>query len=113
MSIRRGVTPERDLEQHFRKAVKKAGGKAIKLAPIEAGTPDRLVLFPGPIAYFVELKTKTGVVSEVQKLWHERAARLGWHVHVLYGREGIDAWIRAVLDSLPPHSRAAAAANRT
>lgn len=87
---------ESSLEAHFNRTVRlHLGGRAVKLAPTEKGLPDRLVLLPGGRVYLVELKTLTGRTSAAQDLWHERAAQLGTKVHVLVGREGIDAWITA------------------
>lgn len=87
---------ESSLEAHFNRVVRlHLGGRAVKLAPTEKGLPDRLVLLPGGRMHLVELKTLTGRTSAAQDLWHERAAALGTTVHVLVGREGIDAWIVA------------------
>ena len=48
---------ERDIEARFRKAVKDAGGLALKfISPGYAGVPDRIVLMPGGMMCFVELK---------------------------------------------------------
>lgn len=48
---------EKDLENKFRIAVKRAGGKAYKfVSPGNSGVPDRLVILPGGKAGFVELK---------------------------------------------------------
>lgn len=85
---------ESALEQKFFKAVRDAGGMAIKLMPTHAGVPDRLVLWPGGRHHLVELKTEDGTVSKVQKLWHERAARLGHPVVVLKGMDQVRSWIR-------------------
>lgn len=85
---------EAALEQRFFRLVREAGGLAIKLMPTHAGVPDRLVLWPGGRAQLVELKTETGALSQVQKVWHARAAQLGHPVAVLYGIEQVKAWIR-------------------
>lgn len=49
----------------------------------EKGTPDRVVLSPGGKVTWIEVKTKTGSVSPVQRLWHERAIRFGHRVAVV------------------------------
>jgi hypothetical protein len=85
---------ESALEQLFFKQVRAAGGVAIKLMPTHAGVPDRLVLWPGGRTALVELKQKTGTVSPVQRVWHERAANLGHPVVVLYGADEVRAWIQ-------------------
>ena len=83
---------ESRLETFFRTAVRRAGGISFKLAPTEAGVPDRLVLFPGGRMYLVELKTEAGRVSPIQRVWHNRAAELGCTVVVLAGWEAVALW---------------------
>lgn len=85
---------EADLEDVFRRAVRAAGGMAVKLTPPPAGIPDRLVLWPGARLYFVELKTKTGRLSVVQRVQHRQLAALGFDVVVLYGAGQIRAWAK-------------------
>lgn len=87
---------EAQLEALFFAKVKQAGGMAIKLMPTHAGVPDRLVLMPGGRMFLVELKTETGKVREIQKLWHQRARLLGTEVLVLRGRDEVLAWIAGV-----------------
>lgn len=107
MSPRRAPR-ESTLEDFFRESVRKAGGRTTKIIPIEAGWPDRLALFPGGRAHLVELKKDGGIVSPIQRHRHSQLATIGWHVHVIYGRQGITDFIRAVVDSMSPHSRAVA-----
>lgn len=85
---------EAALEGYFRKQVRIAGGYTIKLAPTEAGTPDRLVVSPRGAMHLVELKTTTGVLRAIQVAFHDRMASLGVQVVVLYGKDDIDRWIR-------------------
>lgn len=89
------VVLEAQLEGYFRKAVRQAGGYTFKLAPIEAGIPDRLVIWPTGIFRLVELKTETGVLSKIQIHWHEKILAYGVTVVVLRGREEVDEWIRS------------------
>lgn len=97
---------EAALEAYFSKRVRLAGGLTFKLAPTTRGIPDRLVLLPCGKVFLVELKTHVGHLSAVQKLWHERAAEVGMHVDVIYGREQIDRWIKmAVTTSDPRRAR--------
>lgn len=91
---------EANLEAFFRKRVRLVGGYTIKLAPTEAGVPDRLAIFPGGRMYLVELKRDDTDLSPIQRVWHERL-RLGYGVKVytLHGREGILAWLRQVVSA--------------
>lgn len=96
---------ERQLEGFFLKRVRLVGGHTIKLAPTEAGIPDRLVVLPGGRIYLVELKTRTGQLSPVQRHWHEKVARLGVTVQVLYGEDQIISWIRQAVNAIGPQYR--------
>ena len=84
---------EAQLEGVFRRAVRAAGGLAVKLVPTVAGLPDRLVIMPGGRLYLVELKTETGRLAPVQVEWHKRIALLGVQVRVLYGADQVRAWV--------------------
>ena len=90
---------ERDLEAFFTRHVRAIGGITLKIAPTQAGAPDRFVYLPYSGAHLVELKTSTGRLSPIQRAWHERAAQVGLRVAVLYGHEEVVAWLRGVLDS--------------
>lgn len=97
---------ESALENYFYRAVRSMGGKAVKLAPVEVGTPDRLVLLPCGRVYLVELKADNGALRPRQVEWHRQAAELGTTVHVLYGRDDIDRWVRelfAEVDEVIPN----------
>lgn len=85
---------ESKLEEEFRRAVMRHGGRSYKLAPLDAGMPDRMVLWPEGRIDLVELKTATGRLRPIQSLWHMRAAALGTEVVVLYGRDEVLAWAR-------------------
>lgn len=71
------------------------GGITEKLAPTNAGMPDRLVMFPTSRIYLVELKADHGAVRDIQKIWHERAAALGVQVVVLKGLKEARDWVIA------------------
>lgn len=86
---------EATLEDKFRLAVRRLGGRTHKMMPATKGMPDRLVLLPGGRIYLVELKTETGSVSPRQRLWHEQAAEVGTLVHVIYGQAGVADWVAA------------------
>lgn len=93
------MTLESALEAYFHAQVRRRLlGRAVKVAPIDKGTPDRLVLLPGGRLYLVELKRERGKVAPLQRIWHERAAQLGTLVHVVAGRAGIDAWVAQRLE---------------
>lgn len=91
--------PEDLVERHLRKRVMQAGGICIKLAPIDAGIPDRLVLLPWGQIWLVELKAAKGRVEPIQRVWHERAARIGVPVAILNSTQAVDTWVQDRLDS--------------
>lgn len=84
---------EARLEGDFRDGVLRAGGISVKLAPTAAGTPDRLVLWPGGRIELVELKTDSGPLRKIQEVWHRRAAALGVDVRVVRGRSGVEDYL--------------------
>lgn len=89
---------EAPVEQHLVTVVRELlGGVAVKLNPFGyVGIPDRLVLAPGPLLAFVELKRpKGGALSKKQGLWHRRLRDWGFEVKVLNTKEKIDEWARS------------------
>jgi hypothetical protein len=100
------ANPEAVLEEFFQKRVRLMGGWSVKLAPMEAGIPDRLVIFPGGRIYLVELKTETGRLEDIQKHMHYvLLERYSVRVHTLYGRDGVLSWIRSVVRAVDPVSK--------
>jgi hypothetical protein len=101
------ATPELEssLESFFRKRVKLLGGEAIKLAPHQAGIPDRLVIMPGGHMFLVELKTDTGQLSPIQVVWHQRMEKLGVAVHTVNGRAGVVDFLRRITEALGTQKR--------
>ena len=89
---------ESALEDLFRRQVTAIGGMIVKIAPTNRGVPDRLVILPHGGMFLVELKTATGKLSPLQKLFIERAERRGTRVVVLYGADQIKNWVRAHAD---------------
>ena len=86
---------EKDVEKILTDGVKKIGGKAYKfVSPGNSGVPDRLVVFRGRAPIFVELKTKTGKLTELQGVQIERLRSLGQDVRVLYGRDEVLRFLR-------------------
>ena len=90
------MKPEAQLETIFRDRVRSLGGLAIKMAPTERGVPDRMAVMPGGRIYLVELKTETGVLSPIQRHWHDRLAERDVGVVVLRGEGGVKEWVRHI-----------------
>lgn len=81
---------ERDIEKILVDEVKKLGGRAYKwVSPGNDGVPDRIVILPGTRPIFVELKTDTGKLTNIQKLQIDRLRELGQSVEVVKGIRGV------------------------
>lgn len=88
---------ERDIEKYLREMVKKIGGIAYKFeSPGNAGVPDRLVLLPGRVTYFVELKAPGKKPTALQKRQHTKIEKLGHKVLVIDSKEKVDEFIEFV-----------------
>lgn len=72
---------ERTVEAALRKAVEDEGGLCLKwVCPGHTGVPDRMILFPGGVIAFVELKRPGAKVKAggLQEWWREKLAGLGF-----------------------------------
>lgn len=82
---------ESAIERYLVKNIKSLGGMAIKLYAINnIGLPDRLVLLPKGIIFFVELKTKKGKASVAQLKKHEVIQKLGFKVYIANSKEAVN-----------------------
>lgn len=67
------------------------GLKCFKFIPDQAnGMPDRMVLLGGQRVVWVELKTKGGALSEIQKYQHKVLAQAGHEVAVVWSKDQVD-----------------------
>lgn len=90
---------ESDIEQHLVDRVAQLKGEIRKLKWIaRVGAPDRLVMLPGGVLHFVELKAPGGAArfpkdarERQQKREHRRMERMGQKVYVIDSKEGVDA----------------------
>jgi len=88
---------EKFIEQKLVTAVKTKGGIAPKfVSPSFAGMPDRLILMPGGMMAFAELKAPGMKPRPLQVARHEMLRRLGFRVYVIDGIEQIGG----ILDEL-------------
>lgn len=86
------MTREVSIENYLKKSVEKSGGLCLKLSPVNlVGIPDRLVILPGPVIAFVELKRpKGGIIAPMQKRWRDVLIGLGCRHAFVSTREGVD-----------------------
>lgn len=72
---------EKSIENILRQAVEAEGGMCLKwVCPGHKGVPDRMILFPGGIIAFVELKRPGAKVKAggLQEWWRQRLVELGF-----------------------------------
>lgn len=94
-------TPEGRLETLFSTGIRRGlKGKTLKLAPTEAGAPDRLVLLAGLPPLLVELKAPGGRLRAIQRVWHEEAHELGHPVTVLSSEEEVQGFLNTYANTL-------------
>ena len=88
---------ERDIEALLRDGVKQLGGKAYKwVSPGSAGVPDRIVILPGGIIHFVEIKQENGCMSNLQFVQQEKLRALGAVAVTLYGASAVRYYLERV-----------------
>ena len=91
---------EKEIEQKFALAVKRAGGIAPKfVSPGYAGMPDRLVLLPDGVIAFAELKAPGRKPRPLQEARHRLLRRLGFRVYVIDSEDQIGGMLRELLSS--------------
>jgi hypothetical protein len=82
---------EKTLEARLRKEVEALGGKALKLmSQLHRGLPDRLVLMPGGLAVFVELKSTGKKPTGLQTHCHDQLRQMGFEVYVVDTTESLE-----------------------
>lgn len=75
---------EKTIEKKLNDEVSKLDGWSLKLPCVYvSGLPDRLVLLPKGVVFFVEVKTTGKKPTAIQKLVHEKIRKLGFDVYVI------------------------------
>lgn len=88
------ATPlEKDIERSLGRMVGRHGGMCRKwVCPGWAGAPDRILLLPGGLVMFVELKRPTGgEVGKLQDWWAEKLRDLGFPHFFVKNHEDVKA----------------------
>jgi hypothetical protein len=87
---------EKIVENHFVWAVERAGGKTYKFtSPGRKGVADRIACLPDGSTWFVELKTKGGRLSALQKMFMSDMTLLNQRYACLWTIEQVDEWIKS------------------
>lgn len=91
---------ERDVEKYLVQEMEKLGLACIKFVPEQLpGMPDRMVLLEDGRVMWVELKTKGGRLSAIQKYRHEWLRKQGHGVWIVWDRGQVDAMVREMVYS--------------
>ena len=93
---------EQEIENKLRRMVTIHGGLCLKwVCPGWTGVPDRLVLLPGGILMFVELKRPKGFkISSMQKWWKRKLSGLGFDFCFVYCEQDIKDLEQVIIDRL-------------
>ena len=88
---------EKIVENHFVWAVERAGGKTWKFtSPGRKGVADRIACLPDGSTWFVELKTKGGRLSALQKMFMSDMTLLNQNYACLWTIEQVDEFIKTL-----------------
>lgn len=89
--IRHAEVSEKVIERYLASRVEDMGGVCLKYSnPGKAGYPDRVVLLPGGITFWVELKSKGKKPVLLQQLRIDGMRKMGHHVFVADSKEKVD-----------------------
>lgn len=84
---------ESEVERYFDATVREMGGKSWKFKSINnRGVADRIAALPNGETWFIELKTKGGKLSPLQKLFAELMSSLHQNYKCLWSIEQIEQW---------------------
>ena len=87
---------EKIVENHFVWAVERIGGKTYKFtSPGRKGVADRIACLPDGSTWFVELKTKGGRLSALQKMFMSDMTLLNQRYSCLWTIDQVDEWIKS------------------
>lgn len=82
---------ERDVEQRLVRLVEGLGGICLKHG--QDGWPDRIVMLPGGLIVWVELKRSTGKLSDLQQYRRRQLEQVGQKVQYLWSADAVDGFI--------------------
>jgi hypothetical protein len=90
---------ESEIERHLVWHVNRLGGVAYKFKSVNhRGVADRIVCLPGGQTWFIELKTKGGRLSPLQRLFAQDMERLGQRYACLWTKADVDMWAEGIAD---------------
>ena len=85
---------ESEIERHFVWTVERMGGITYKFtSPGRKGVADRIACLPDGSTWFVELKTKGGRLSPLQKMFAADMAALNQRYMCIWTKEQVNKWL--------------------
>jgi hypothetical protein len=85
---------ESEIERHFIWTVERMGGITYKFtSPGRKGVADRIACLPDGSTWFVELKTKGGRLSPLQKMFAADMAALNQRYMCIWTKEQVNQWL--------------------
>ena len=85
---------ESEIERHFVCTVERMGGITYKFtSPGRKGVADRIACLPDGSTWFVELKTKGGRLSPLQKMFAADMAALNQRYMCIWTKEHVNQWL--------------------
>ena len=83
---------EKDTESYVCERAEALGGEAYKfVSPQRANVPDRLVILPAGVVFFIEVKSEGEPAKDAQLREHARLRKLGQCVFVCDTKTSVDA----------------------
>jgi streptogramin lyase len=88
---------EKTIEEYLTWAVERIGGVTFKFrSPSQRGVADRIVCLPNGETWFIELKTDSGRLSPLQKVFASVMQQTNQKYKVLWSTEQVDAFVASV-----------------
>lgn len=93
---------EKEIERYLRDKIKAAGGLCLKwICPGFTGVPDRIILLPGGLVRFAELKAPGKTERPRQRLVQNILRRMGFTVYArVDSREKAQAVVKDCLEAM-------------
>jgi hypothetical protein len=89
---------ERKIERRMCDMIEQLGGLTYKfISPNAPGVPDRIVITPAGIVYFVELKTDSGRTTRIQEWRKKELEKCNAKVRVIQGWDAAKAFVNEVM----------------
>lgn len=89
---------EKEIESRMCDMIRKRGGLTYKFtSPNSPGVPDRIVITPAGVVWFVELKTIIGRLAPIQKWQKSELERRNANIRVIRGWDAAKEFVEEVM----------------